>query len=935
MSTVVKILDDGDTRQHSDEPDVHFNESAYYVLLRPITIRDLRNAWFDFNARLATALLRLMSMPTGEVVARYGLMDMSPRFLEEREQTEFGLVSENGRFYSLNRPTVVSSLVSIGAVAATTARGNAREKIKSEGGVAGYINTLGLRTRKKLLENLLQAGSPLDDILRLGQSSIVGDQEIEGFLHSTGDAMYALEVIADRTERFFHEQKSAGSSQRKGAGRIYGWAWLAQHLSVRGIWLQPAAHITDIINLFPRKFQPVSAWLAVPDHHFELAEQVLNRATSSKSTSYANILSVFLTIAQCSNAFSGDGMRAWPFVFFKAWAQASGSGLRSSSASNLFKLLCNYHSIDVATHPVARNILGLKRLVGKGVDAFAWCDRPNPRNTRLAEKCLGRKVETIPWWVRDWADCLRSSLRLFGTKSVRNQVSELQTWLIFLLTLEERKAPKSFREVVRRIHVNDGEADSHTYVNFLTTHFAKGARGTGYRAPSTLAKAWYLIANRDGFVDQTNPFDVRIDRAAPAPKRLAKSTRRPLDESVRNILLRENRRDDFAFARSRDTANHPCWYYLENVETGRFEEVFFPHLPILINVILNSGARKSTARWLDSGEGDEFRVDVENKQEVPNKLASATKQRCQGFIRVFDFTFGATRRRELGMYLNTSKSSAPYGVPWIEPSLALEVLRLQRLQEIYNPMREPILARELGLDSIHGATEDVPDVFPLFRDPKYPLHYPLSDDKIARYWLKLLKHCEPIIAREFGYTYPLVNGNKPLFDIHALRVTMVSVLLDNEVPIEIVQTLVGHSTIMMTWYYNHVRQAKIYEELQRAFTRLNADVIGSEDIELIERISRESIQAVPVDDPEGLFRLRKHAANKTAPIDYFAHGICPGGDCSTGGKKISEGRYSPVFRQRACSRCRYRVTGPLFLHGLVHRLNGLMFEISESIQRLN
>jgi hypothetical protein len=206
--------------------------------------------------------------------------------------------------------------------------------------------------------------------------------------------------------------------------------------------------------------------------------------------------------------------------------------------------------------------------------------------------------------------------------------------------------------IIVAIHVNDGDVSSATFVNFAAKHFSEGARGTGYRVASTLAKAWQLAATRDGFTDLTNPFDAGLDRVAPAPKRHAKSTRRALDQVVRAIVLRENRRDDFAFARQHEGQSNLCWYKLRNQETGRHEFVFFPLVPILINVILNSGMRRSSARWLDSGEGDEFAVDVETRKEIPNPLTSAIKLRREGFIKLFEFIDGDGRRRELGMYLN-------------------------------------------------------------------------------------------------------------------------------------------------------------------------------------------------------------------------------------------------------------------------------------------
>ena len=69
-----------------------------------------------------------------------------------------------------------------------------------------------------------------------------------------------------------------------------------------------------------------------------------------------------------------------------------------------------------------------------------------------------------------------------------------------------------------------------------------------------------------------------------------------------------------------------------------------------------------------------------------------------------------------------------------------------------------------------------------------------------------------------------------------------------------------------------------------------------------------------------------------AAHEVFAHGICPGADCTEGGREYKNA-FQSVFRARACSRCRFRITGPAFLAGLVHRCNSLMIEIKYSMHK--
>lgn len=78
-------------------------------------------------------------------------------------------------------------------------------------------------------------------------------------------------------------------------------------------------------------------------------------------------------------------------------------------------------------------------------------------------------------------------------------------------------------------------------------------------------------------------------------------------------------------------------------------------------------------------------------------------------------------------------------------------------------------------------------------------------------------------------------------------------------------------------------------------------------------------------------RFRPSAAAGITP-EVFAHGICPGGDCNSGGREYKN-VHQPVFRPRACSRCQFRLTGPVFLAGLVHRMNSIMVEIKASMEQ--
>jgi hypothetical protein len=643
MTIVLEFVNDENVRRDPDEPGAMFNPSSnVYVQLRALSMEELRQEWKTFDTLLRKAFIDLFSMKVSTVRSKYGALDIPEKGVKDHVDIEFGLAYSRAaaRFTHFPQSQLVTGLVAIGAVPPTTPHGKPRQRLRDVGGVASFVEQLEPDLRWGLIATLLESDASLDEVLKLNQTSLIGDREIAEYLASARKPAVALERIARNTDSFFNEQQTAGKdSYGRGDGRTFAWAWFAQYLSMREIWLQPIGNIKEILNLYPRKVGPIAAWMAVPAFHRELADSVWSWMEASRDTSSspATILSVFLSLAQSSNAFARNELVKSPLKFFKEWVLTGGSrGVRSASTNDLYKLLCRHFGLNAASQPGAESFFGGRRIGILGVEAFAWCDHPNKRNTVVAERCLGRPVATVPLYIRDWAEYFRGLLSSFGTKSVDNAIRDLNTWLIFLLHLGERRAPKSFPDVSRSRHVNNLTPDGDTYVNFLARHFSGTKTETAYRAVSTLGKAWKLAATRDNF-KVSSPFDVTLDRVGRAPKRHAKSVRRPLDQVVMEILVRENRRNDFELARTIGKRRPTYIHVVKNSATQAYEEVFFPLSPIIIDVILHSGLRKYQARWLDSGEGDEFNVDLAAKIDRPNLLPTSTKGRREGFLRVCEF----------------------------------------------------------------------------------------------------------------------------------------------------------------------------------------------------------------------------------------------------------------------------------------------------------
>jgi len=105
------------------------------------------------------------------------------------------------------------------------------------------------------------------------------------------------------------------------------------------------------------------------------------------------------------------------------------------------------------------------------------------------------------------------------------------------------------------------------------------------------------------------------------------------------------------------------------------------------------------------------------------------------------------------------------------------------------------------------------------------------------------------------------------------------------------------------------------------------------DPAMIRALAKEAVRPDSVEDHVGLEMLQDGIGKQSASFDAFFHGICPGGRCKEGGRRIGAGKYESVWRDRACGECRFRVTGPRFLAGMRDRADLLMVEIEMSKDR--
>ena len=261
----------------------------------------------------------------------------------------------------------------------------------------------------------------------------------------------------------------------------------------------------------------------------------------------------------------------------------------------------------------------------------------------------------------------RRSTSAVNVDRVDQKVRSLNIWLLYLVGCPN--PPKSFSDISREHHiVPSPENDGSGFVSFLSKNYQNEQTSTAGMAISALRQAWGLAAEKEGFAStKSNPVDSKDSPIKFRPGSFRTSSR-ALDPVVSDIIIRENSRDDMAFARGLGPpSRRMCNRRVRCPETGEMIETFFPAAPILVHIILHTGMRGLQAVWLTSGEGDEEMIDPISITSAPNEDPIAIKGRREGFLRICH-VLGDKQSEVVGMWVNSGKSG-PHEVPWVHKNV--------------------------------------------------------------------------------------------------------------------------------------------------------------------------------------------------------------------------------------------------------------------------
>ncbi|MDY7565033.1 VPA1269 family protein [Pseudomonas sp. RTC3] len=450
--------------------------------------------------------------------------------------------------------------------------------------------------------------------------------------------------------------------------------------------------------------------------------------------------------------------------------------------------------------------------------------------------------------------------------------------------------------------------------------------------------------------------------ANPLPKPSYKSTnlgethREAMPTRLISLAMHILMDNDFAWAK--EVGRIKDVFRRLNPETGEFETIWSPIRVYAILMKLLLPARTYQVRMLDSGEGDTYRYRGDGMWETNMRALhpSASGELVErGVFRRYtrkDGSEGAI------FYFNTNKTAdidssvMGYVMRWEKKDALQLLVELRNWQEKFNPVKGPSAWSDLTeLKKVKHSDEllKIGSSFFLFRDPaniKRP-DLPVTDVRVRGLWLKLMEEMEKRLANA-GET--LSDGNpiriistrdkktgqpsSAVFDLHSLRVSIITAMYEEGVPPEYLMKIVGHATVLMTLYYTKLSAETLSLRIDEALIE-HQRKSQSEMAGFIKRASRQELEdAFAFRHPSALDAA---ASGTGVGLLVMDHGICPvsASRCHEGlavcdpAKSVTRFQAVPGGATN-CSRCRFFMTGPAFLIGLEAHVNDLAYRLKKA-----
>ncbi|MYN11239.1 VPA1269 family protein [Pseudoduganella aquatica] len=430
----------------------------------------------------------------------------------------------------------------------------------------------------------------------------------------------------------------------------------------------------------------------------------------------------------------------------------------------------------------------------------------------------------------------------------------------------------------------------------------------------------------DGFayVDSSARIPFSIPKSATVVKPV-ETHRQPMPERLTRLCVQILTENDFAWPKAfQKGTGSSDWFIHADRTTGEKTKVWSPVRACVVLAKLMLPSRTIQIRMLDSGEADSQRYDPIARAWAENAGPLASAKRVEkGVFRHYKRDDGSSGAL---LHFNTNKTSdidadprkRGYVMPW-EHQEALELFAMLRdWQERHNPIATP--TRWADVPELRNKHRDtlvaMGSACFLFRDPmELDKTIPISDAKVINLWRALMEEAEKRLAKlnerlpngdpiKLVLSYCKKRPSRLAYDLHSLRVTVITALYQNGVDIGVLMKIAGHATAIMTFYYVKESVEKISLELAQANARGQQPDAALNQWDLF---LKDQARAEPRPIALGGSTSSEKQIARVIMMDY---GFCPVGAtrCSDSGGQSKQGR--------DCAQCAHFATGPAFLPGL-------------------
>ncbi len=547
-----------------------------------------------------------------------------------------------------------------------------------------------------------------------------------------------------------------------------------------------------------------------------------------------------------------------------------------------------------------------------------------------------------------WSELFREFIKSRTTARIGSFINRLNIFGDFLCTLTA--PPINPWSVVRQTHIYDATLkNTNTYYEYLKDHQNSAKSRNDNISTIRQFFDWlqdYLVATENDVADKF-PNPVLSNDSIGRTESRTRTARDSLPPYIINELKAILIDNDFEFTKKQPRAN----VQVRDYQTGLNTRVFDPGIAVCLYTLLDTPIRSHQVRWLDSGHLDDKIYDPTTNRLIPNPSKHAIPGRREGVLRLEHD--GLRDDSWLSLWVNTNKtasydsSNVSYAIPYVSTELAELLIMYSKWQKRYLPELTAPLSYQIYQDDVrerprHGNYKG-PQIAPLFRDPySSDLNTPIEYPRISRFYIRVLAEAQKRIEKKYGHKVKLTtkdeNGKqKWLVDLHSLRVSGITNLIEAGVPLEVVQQFVaGHTTLVMTLHYLRYNPVKLRKFLEEAYEKMinDVDFVGSE-------IFTQSIdQLAPFllgQEGAGIGAGFQALQDNNGIVTITSEGICPGTSCSSGGAPLpgAPSQYGPVPGGKRCGLCRFWLTGPAHLLGQVAAVNNLAYTIRKKGMELS